>query len=54
MYKAVKRGVTKFLCVVAENLNSPAKIECIGEFNNARARRALADWYLSLFVMCKA
>ena len=25
-----------------------------GEFNNARARRALVDWYLSLFVMCKA
>ena len=24
------------------------------EFNNARARRALVDWYLSLFVMCKA
>ena len=25
-----------------------------GEFNNARARRALVEWYLSLFVMCKA
>ena len=25
-----------------------------GEFNNAKARRALVDWYLSLFVMCKA
>ena len=25
-----------------------------GEFNNARARRALVDWYLTLFVMCKA
>ena len=25
-----------------------------GEFNNARARRALVDRYLSLFVMCKA
>ena len=25
-----------------------------GEFNNARARRALVVWYLSLFVMCKA
>ena len=25
-----------------------------GEFNNARARRALVDWYLSLFVICKA
>ena len=25
-----------------------------GEFNNARARRALVDWYLSLFVMFKA
>ena len=25
-----------------------------GEFNNGRARRALVDWYLSLFVMCKA
>ena len=24
------------------------------EFNNARARQALVDWYLSLFVMCKA
>ena len=22
-----------------------------GEFNNARARRALVDWYLSLFVI---
>ena len=26
----------------------------IGEFNNASARRALVDWYLSLFIMCKA
>ena len=25
-----------------------------GEFNNASARRALVDWYLSLFIMCKA
>ena len=25
-----------------------------GEFNNASARRALADWYLSLFITCKA
>ena len=25
-----------------------------GEFNNASARRALGDWYLSLFIMCKA
>ena len=25
-----------------------------GKFNNASARRALVDWYLSLFVMCKA
>ena len=25
-----------------------------GEFNNASARRALIDWYLSLFIMCKA
>ena len=25
-----------------------------GEFNNASARRALADWCLSLFIMCKA
>ena len=25
-----------------------------GEFNNARARRALVDWYLSLFVLFKA
>ena len=25
-----------------------------GEFNNARARRVLVDWYLSLFAMCKA
>ena len=30
------------------------KIEIRGEFNDARARRALVDWYLSLFVMCKA
>ena len=29
-------------------------IQIRGEFNNARARRALVDWYLSLFVMCKA
>ena len=29
-------------------------IETRGEFNNARARRALVDWYLSLFRMCKA
>ena len=25
-----------------------------GEFNNASARRALVDWYLSLFILCKA
>ena len=25
-----------------------------GEFNNASARRALVDWYLSLFIMCEA
>ena len=25
-----------------------------GEFNNASARRALVDWYLSLIIMCKA
>ena len=25
-----------------------------GEFNNASARRALVDWYLSLCIMCKA
>ena len=25
-----------------------------GEFNNASARRALVDWYLCLFIMCKA
>ena len=25
-----------------------------GEFNDASARRALVDWYLSLFIMCKA
>ena len=25
-----------------------------GEFNNASARRALVDRYLSLFIMCKA
>ena len=25
-----------------------------GEFNNASARRALVDWYLSLFITCKA
>ena len=25
-----------------------------GEFNKASARRALVDWYLSLFIMCKA
>ena len=25
-----------------------------GEFNNAIARRALVDWYLSLFILCKA
>ena len=24
-----------------------------GEFNNASARRALVDWYLSLFITCK-
>ena len=24
------------------------------EFNNASARRALVDWYLSVFIMCKA
>ena len=29
-------------------------IETRGEFNNASARRALVDWYLSIFVMCKA
>ena len=29
-------------------------MRCRGEFNNARARRALVDWYLSIFVMCKA
>ena len=29
-------------------------IKCRGEFNNASARRALVDWYLSLFIMCKA
>ena len=28
--------------------------ECRGEFNNASARRALVDWYLSLFIMGKA
>ena len=28
--------------------------ETRGEFNNASARRALVDWYLSLFIMCKA
>ena len=25
-----------------------------GKFNNVSARRALVDWYLSFFVMCKA
>ena len=25
-----------------------------GEFNNASARRALVDWYRSLFITCKA
>ena len=25
-----------------------------GEFNNASARQALVDWYLSIFIMCKA
>ena len=25
-----------------------------GEFNNASARRALVEWYLSLFITCKA
>ena len=25
-----------------------------GEFNNSSARRALVDWYLSIFIMCKA
>ena len=29
-------------------------IETRGEFNNASARRALVDWYLSLLIMCKA
>ena len=33
----------------------PASLKLtLGEFNNASARRALVDWYLSLFIMCKA
>ena len=35
-------------------INSHKLSETRDEFNNARARRALFDWYLSLFVMCKA
>ena len=38
-----------------EMLNSQVGKSFIrGEFNNASARRALVDWYLSLFIMCKA
>ena len=35
-------------------LNLSSKDSTRGEFNNASARRALVDWYLSLFIMCNA
>ena len=39
---------------LSELSNWPNLIHNRGEFNNASARRALVDWYLSLFIMCKA
>ena len=35
-------------------LSSAQCTDVSGKFNNASAHRALVDWYLSLFVMCKA
>ena len=43
-----------FLRRAIRQLYSASEIVTRGEFNNARARRALVDWYLSLLVMCKA
>ena len=57
-------GMLTYICIKLVTLVVCASFGCTskayigyytrGEFNNARARRALVDWYLSLFVMCKA
>ena len=49
-------GLIRFIFNKAKRLISTIRqlYDYRGEFNNARARRALVDWYLSVFVMCKA
>ena len=43
-----------FLCNTCFKKRDSHFITYSGKFNNASARRARVDWYLSLFVMCKA
>ena len=48
------RDVGRFLAKFNPRTNTFENRLARGEFNNASARRALVDWYLSLFIMCKA
>ena len=48
-YSVVMHGLR-----ISRYLANEVSCKIRGEFNNASARRALVDWYLSLFIMCKA